>query len=77
VVTPSLTVNARVFMNVREEPSLTAGVATTAQRGTVLPVLARSQDGQWFQVDLDGTTGWVLGSLTLPNASAREVPVAP
>jgi hypothetical protein len=75
VITPSLAVNARVFMNVREQPSQMAAVATTARRGTVLPVLGKSQDGKWFQVDLNGAVGWVLGSLTLPNPAAQAAPV--
>jgi hypothetical protein len=75
VITPSLAVNARVFMNVRRQPSQTAAVATTARRGAVLPVLGKSTDGKWFQVELDGATGWVLGSLTLPNAGALAAPV--
>jgi hypothetical protein len=75
VITPSLAVNARVFMNVRQQPSQTAAVATTARRGAVLPVLGKSTDGKWFQVELDGATGWVLGSLTLPNAGALAAPV--
>jgi hypothetical protein len=75
VITPSLAVNARVFMNVRQQPSQTAAVATTARRGAVLPVLGKSTDGKWFQVELDGATGWVLSSLTLPNAGALAAPV--
>jgi hypothetical protein len=75
VVTPSLAVNARVFMNVREQPSQTAAVATTARRGTVLPVLGKSADSKWFQVDFEGKPGWVLASLTLPNAAALAAPI--
>lgn len=76
VVTPSLVVNARVSLNIREQPSPTATIANNVKRGTVLTVTGKSEDTKWFQVDLEGQIGWVLGSLTLPNAAAQAVPVA-
>jgi uncharacterized protein YgiM (DUF1202 family) len=74
---PALAVNARVSLNLRETPANNGKVAGNAKRGAVLPVLAKSKDGRWYQVELNGKQGWVLGSLTLPNAAAKAVAVVP
>lgn len=72
---PALAVNARSSLNIRAEPNQKAKVISSAKRGTILPVLGKSKDGKWFQVEQQGKKGWVLASLTLPNAAARATPV--
>ncbi len=71
---PATAVNAANAINLRAQPSTTAKVLGKAKRGEVLAVAARSSDGKWFQVNTGGTTGWVLASLTKPNAAAKAVP---
>lgn len=72
---PALAVNARSSLNIRAEPDTKAKIIGNAKRGAVLPVLGKSKDGKWFQVQQEGKKGWVSASLTLPNAAARSVPV--
>lgn len=72
---PALAINARSSLNIRAEPNQKAKVISSAKRGAILPVLGKSKDGKWFQVEQQGKKGWVLASLTLPNAAARAAPV--
>ncbi|MCL6510987.1 MAG: SH3 domain-containing protein [Anaerolineae bacterium] len=72
---PALAVNARSSVNLRAEPNQKAKVIGNAKRGAILPVLGKSSDGKWFQVEQQGKKGWVAASLTLPNAAARAAPV--
>ena len=75
VATPAAAVNTTNSINLRAQPSTTAKVVGNAKRGAVLTVDARSSDGKWFQVNVGGTTGWVLASLTKPNAAAKTAPM--
>ena len=75
VATPAAAVNTTNSINLRVQPSTTAKVVGNAKRGAVLTVDARSSDGKWFQVNVGGTTGWVLASLTKPNAAAKTAPM--
>jgi hypothetical protein len=72
---PALAVNARTSLNLRETPNDKAKVVGNAKRGAILPVLGKSPDGKWFQVDLNGKKGWVAARLVLPNAAAKAAPV--
>lgn len=72
---PAGAVNTRGGLNIREKPSQKAKVVASAKRGDVLPVLGKSPDGKWFQVQGNKAKGWVLASLLRTNAAARSVPV--
>jgi uncharacterized protein YgiM (DUF1202 family) len=74
---PALAINARVSLNLRENPLRTAKVVGTAPRGVVLPVTGKTANGQWFQVDYNGAKAWVQANLTLPNPAARNIPPVP
>jgi uncharacterized protein YgiM (DUF1202 family) len=74
---PALAINARVSLNLRQDPKTTAKVVGNAKRGVVLPVTGVSADGKWFQVTNNGANVWVQASLTLPNAAAKSAPVIP
>ncbi len=71
---PALAVNARSSLNIRAEPNQKAKIIGNAKRGAILPVLGKSKDGKWFQVKQQNKRGWVLASLTLPNAAAQAMP---
>lgn len=74
VATPATAVNANVSVNLRAEPNAKAKIVGNAKRGVVLDVAGRSSDGKWFQVAVNGKKGWVLASLTKPNAAAQSAP---
>lgn len=60
------TVLSAIGLNVRAQPAKTAAVLATAAQGTVLSVLAHSdQAGGWFQVKGATVTGWISDSSTL------------
>jgi hypothetical protein len=60
------TVLSPIGLNVRAQPAKTAQVLGTAAQGTVLNVLAHSdQTGGWFQVKGATVTGWISDSPTL------------
>lgn len=72
---PALAVNARSSLNIRAAPDQKAQIIGNVKRGTILSVLGKSTDGNWFQVQHQGKKGWVAARLTLPNAAARAVPI--
>jgi hypothetical protein len=73
---PALAVNARNGLNVRVKASQTSKILGVAKRGEVLPVTGKSANGLWYRVKFKGAPGWVLASLTRPNAAARAAAVA-
>ena len=73
--TPALAINATNNINVREKPLQTSKILGTAKRGDVLPVIGKSKDSKWYQVTFKDGTGWVLASLSKPNAPAQAAPV--
>ena len=73
--TPSLAINATNNINVREKPLQSSKILGTARRGDVLAVIGKSPDNKWYQVTFKDGTGWVLASLSKPNAPAQAAPV--
>jgi uncharacterized protein YgiM (DUF1202 family) len=64
--------------NVRATPGNESEPIETAARGTVFPVVGRSADSTWLQVQLaDGTTGWILATTAELNVDVATLPVAP
>jgi hypothetical protein len=58
-------------INVREQPSTTAKILGGYRKGDILTVTGKSADGKWFQINYKGDAGWVMASLTVPNAAAK------
>ncbi len=77
------TVNAYV-LNVRDAP-LTGNVITKIQRNEQYPVVGRNSDSSWWQINVNGTLGWVSGryvtvnggqnvNVTTTNYAAQQTP---
>ncbi len=47
------------FLNLRNEPGITAPVLALLDNGEVVRVLNRSADGNWLEINADGVIGWV------------------
>ncbi len=70
-------------VNVREGPSTAYSVIGQVQPGGSYRILGKNEAGDWWQIDLDGTPGWTIDSLT--NASGNlggvavitDIPEAP
>jgi SH3-like domain-containing protein len=66
------TVQSTQAVNLRAEPSVTAAIITQLAPGTQVTVIGRSDDTEWYNVQLaSGTTGWINRSLlSIPQAGA-------
>jgi uncharacterized protein YgiM (DUF1202 family) len=61
-------------LNVRRQPNLTAGVLLKINRGETYPVLGQDVSGEWLQIDVNGTIGWVSDDyVTLTNPTPLPV----
>lgn len=64
------------FLNVRNAPTTSAGVIAVIARGYNYPVIGRTADASWWQINMrpTGLTGWVSGGY-IQVANAHLVPV--
>jgi uncharacterized protein YraI len=62
-------------LNVRDQPNAnTAAVIAQVHRGEIYPIVGRTADNRWWQINLNNTLGWVFASFT--NAiNTGSVPV--
>jgi len=76
---PVPSTNARITvttsrLNLRQTPSLTGRIITQLAKDQTYAIVGRNADSQWWQVDVNGTIGWVSAFYT--NASnIQNVPV--
>lgn len=68
------TATVRQNVNLREAPALTATRLTTIPFNVVLPVSARSADGDWWRVTYEGQTGWVSAEFVNADSRCAQVP---
>ncbi len=61
------TLSSGQIVNVRQGPSTAYPVLGQINPGAAYPVTGKNEPGDWWQIDLGGTTGWVIGQLV--NAS--------
>jgi uncharacterized protein YraI len=69
------TVTANVGLNFRECPSLTCTKITKLEKDTTWPVLGRTADSVWAQLDVDGKVGWALAQWLSFTGDFNTVPV--
>lgn len=75
---PTATIVSLLGSNVRTTPSNESEPIETAARGTLFPVIGRSADSVWLQVQLaDGATGWIMATTAELNVDIATLPVAP
>lgn len=65
------------LVNVRSGPSTIYEVIATLAPKQVARVLGKNQEGDWWQIELDGMTGWVFAELVDFSGEASAVPVVP
>lgn len=61
-------------MNVRSGPGTAYDRIGGAAEGETYDVTGKSQDGQWWQIDFDGRSGWIFAPYVLA-ANVENVPV--
>jgi hypothetical protein len=78
----SATVTA-YYLNVRSTPR-TGSVLRTVSRNHVYPIVGRNADSSWWQINADGTVGWVsgryvtvVGGSSVPVTDGSNVPAPP
>jgi uncharacterized protein YraI len=63
-------------VRVRSGPSRAYVVLANAPRGTTFPILGRTFNNAWFQVNFNGVLGWVIArEVELQNANFTDAPV--
>jgi uncharacterized protein YraI len=63
------------FVNVRSGPGVGYDKLGALTDGFVAPVTGRSFDGQWWQINFNGRSGWVYGQLAQFYGDVAQVPV--
>lgn len=61
-------------LNVRTAPGLSNPIITRVNRGETYPILGRSPDGQWWQIQVGGQSGWVSAAY-IEVSNVGSVPV--
>lgn len=70
------TVTGLIGTSVRPAPNTTQPAIQTLASGTVLPLLGRTEDGQWVQVQLaDGSLAWAFARNVSLNVNIDELPI--
>ncbi len=70
----TLTVSAS-RLNVRDAPNANTGrVIGQVRRGETYPIVGRTEDSRWWQINISGTFSWVFGGL-VETRSTNGVPV--
>lgn len=62
-------------VNIRSGPSTLHPVIGSADSGQSFPILGKSADGTWWQIDYNGQTGWVFAEI-VDNRAATDITVA-
>jgi uncharacterized protein YgiM (DUF1202 family) len=66
-------------LRVRAEPNTTAAILGRLRQGTVVTLLARSDDGEWLQIaypDAQGR-GWIAAEFITTDGDSDALPAAP
>lgn len=78
---PSTTgsINARMsvtsnLLNLRQTPSIVGRLITQLSKNQTYPIVGRNADSTWWQVDVNGTVGWVNAFYTSAS-NIQNVPV--
>lgn len=58
---------AAIQLNMRAEPDTNADLVKKLAPGSGFTILSESEDGDWWNVDTDGTTGWVYNRYCMIN----------
>jgi uncharacterized protein YgiM (DUF1202 family) len=69
-------VTATVDANVRNGPGTDYSIVGMLTEGATAPVIGRNADSSWWQINYQGTTAWIAGSVTTANTTAYNAPLA-
>ncbi len=63
------------YLNVRDGPGINYAVLGQLSGGSEVPIVGRSADSQWYQVDTNFGEGWVYAEYLLPRNEYGTAPV--
>ena len=69
---------ARSIMNIRSQPSTRMPILGTVPWGPEMPLLNRTVQGgqdRWYQINYEGTIGWIFAPYVSVHGDVREVPI--
>jgi len=69
-------VQVEAITNVRQGPSTDFDVAGRLPDGGTAPVVGRTEASDWWEIEFDGTTGWVSAEVVKFVGTADDVPLA-
>ena len=73
---PGAIVFSAAGVNARDLPAADATVVTILPENAALPVVGRTADGEWLQVELpQGSTAWIFRATIIPRGDVNGVPV--
>lgn len=64
-----------VGLNFREGPSTDNEIIRVLTSGTLAPITGRLGDNSWWELNVNGTTGWVAAQFTTPYGNCTNVPI--
>jgi len=62
-------------VNVRRGPSTGTGVSFKLRGGQSASITGQNADGDWWQIEYKGTTGWVYRTIVVANGDTNIVPI--
>lgn len=65
-------------LRVREQPSTEARILGRLQPNSVVQLLSRTDDNQWFTIEYpqaSGSIGWIFGEVVVPDGDVTTLPV--
>ncbi|MGE5138820.1 MAG: SH3 domain-containing protein [Rudaea sp.] len=65
----------KIIVNLRAGPGVSYTVIGKLKRGERHPILGKSEDGKWWQIDFQGRMGWLPGDLVDVQGGTSIVPV--
>jgi len=75
---PQLSVKPGIdLVNVRSGPSTMYEIIAALTPKQMARVVGKNQEGDWWQIEMDGKTGWVFAELVDFSGEAAAVPVVP
>lgn len=69
------TANANVGLNLRQSPSTSSTKLALLPKGSTYPVVGRTADGVWAQLNVNGQIGWSLAEWLIFTGDFNSVPV--
>lgn len=65
----------KIIVNVRAGPGAGFPLLGKLRKGETRPILGKSPDNQWWQIDFQGKPGWIAADLTEVQGGTNGVPV--